>query len=83
MKRSIKARESKQIAESIGISRTELGRRALRHELDEVRSQLERDAMAHALERMREDPAYTRECEELDEGMNEAMPVEADAWWKG
>jgi metal-responsive CopG/Arc/MetJ family transcriptional regulator len=77
------ARESKSIAESIGISRTELIRRALRHELDEVKSQLEREAMAHAFEVMRDDPAYNRESEELDVGLDEILPGEADGWWKG
>ena len=77
------ARESKSIAESIGISRTELIRRALRHELDDVKSQLEREAMAHALEVMRDDPAYNRESEELDVGLDEVLPGEADGWWKG
>jgi metal-responsive CopG/Arc/MetJ family transcriptional regulator len=77
------ARESKDIAESIGISRTELIRRALRHELNEVKSQLEREAMAHALEIMRDDPAYNRESEELDVSLDEVLPGEADGWWKG
>ena len=77
------ARESKSIADSIGISRTELIRRALRHELDEVKSQLEREAMAQAFEIMRDDPAYHREREELDLGLDEVLPGEADGWWKG
>ena len=77
------ARESKSIAERIGISRTELIRRALRHELDDVKSQLEREAMAHALEVMRDDPAYNRESEELDTGLDEVLPGEAEGWWRG
>ena len=77
------ARESKSVAESIGISRTELIRRALRHELNEVKSQLEREAMAHALEVMRDDPAYNRESEELTTGLDEVLPGEADGWWRG
>ena len=67
------ARESKSIADSIGISRTELIRRALRHELNEVKSRLEREAMAHALEVMRHDPAYNQESEELDKGLNSEL----------
>ena len=77
------ARESKSIADSIGISRTELIRRALRHELNEVKSQLEREAMAHALELMRDDPAYQLESEELDAGLDEVLPGEEEGWWKG
>jgi len=67
------ARESKSIADSIGISRIELIRRALRHELNEVKSRLEREAMAHALEVMRDDPAYNQESEELDKGLNSEL----------
>ena len=67
------ARESKSIADSIGISRTELIRRALRHELNEVKSQLGREAMALALEVMRDDPAYNQESEELDKGLNSEL----------
>ena len=77
------ARESKSIADSIGISRTELIRRALRHELNEVKSQLEREAMAQAFKIMRDDPAYQQESEELDAGLDEILPGEADGWWKG
>ncbi len=35
------AQESKSIADKIGISRTELIRQALRHELDKIEAQLE------------------------------------------
>ncbi len=77
------ARESKSIAESIGITRTELIRRALRHELNEVKLQLELKAMANAFEVMRDDPAYKRESEELDAGLDEVLPGETDGWWRG
>lgn len=77
------AKESKQLAESIGISRTELIRRALRHELDDIKAQLERQAMAGALEKMRRDPEYLRESERLDQQMSEELAEEADGWWRG
>lgn len=77
------AKESKQLAESIGISRTELIRRALRHELDDIKAQLERQAMAGALEKMRRDPEYLRESERLDQQMSEQLAEEADGWWRG
>jgi len=77
------ARESKSIAESIGITRTELIRRALRHELNEVKLQLELKAMANAFEVMRDDPAYKQESEELDAGLDEVLPGETDGWWRG
>lgn len=77
------ARESKQMADSIGISRTELIRRALRHELDDIRAQLERQAMAQAMAKMRDDPDYLRDSEELDGLSGEILPEEADGWWQG
>lgn len=77
------AKESKQLADSIGISRTELIRRALRHELDDIKAQLERQAMAGVLEKMRHDPEYLRESERLDQQMSERLAEEADGWWRG
>lgn len=77
------ARESKHVAERMGISRTELIRRALRHELDEIKSRLEREAMAAALKAMRSDEGYLSESEDMDEGMNERLPEEPDGWWRG
>jgi metal-responsive CopG/Arc/MetJ family transcriptional regulator len=58
------ATESKLIADSIGISRTEPIRQALKHELSQIKSQIEREAMARALEMMKGDPVYTHESEE-------------------
>ncbi len=77
------ARESKEIADRIGITRTELIRRALRHELAHIEAQLEREAMAKALRTMRDDPAYVREGRVLDDGLSEALPEETGRWWEG
>jgi len=73
------ARESKQVAEKIGVSRTELIRQALRHELDSIEARFEREAMA-----MRADTSYQQISEAIDEGLAEKVAEEADdAWWKG
>ena len=77
------ADESKIIADRIGISRTELIRQALRHELSDIKSQLELEAMAHALEVMKGDPVYIHESGELDDALNEVLPGEAEGWWRG
>jgi metal-responsive CopG/Arc/MetJ family transcriptional regulator len=77
------ARESKEIADKIGITRTELIRRALRHELAYIEARLERDAMAKALRAMRNDPAYVREGRALDDGLGEPLPEEPERWWEG
>jgi len=39
--------------------------------------------MAQAFKIMRDDPAYQQESEELDAGLDEILPGEADGWWKG
>jgi len=77
------AQESKSIADKIGISRTELIRQALRHELDEIEARLERAAMAEALQTMRDDSAYIQESEAICEGFEEALPDEPKNWWQG
>ena len=76
------AQESKVIAEQIGITRTELIRQALRHELDQIKARRERLAMAEALRAMKNDPDYLHESKELDEGLAEGLPGEKDAWWQ-
>ncbi len=77
------AKESKFIADKIGISRTELIRQALRHELDEIEARLERAAMAKALQTMRDDSAYIQESEAVYKGFEEALPDEPENWWQG
>lgn len=77
------AQESKFIADKIGISRTELIRQALRHELDEIEARLERGAMAEALQTMRDDSAYIQESEAVHEGLSESLPNEPENWWRG
>ncbi len=77
------AQESKSVADKIGISRTELIRQALRHELDEIEARLERAAMARALQTMRDDSAYIQESEAVYESLTESLPNEAKNWWQG
>jgi len=75
------AEESKRLAQTLGISRTELIRRALEHELSSVAAQVERKAMADAFEAMNANPGYVSECEVLDQGFDTALPEETDNWW--
>lgn len=77
------ARESKEIAQQLGISRTELIRQALRHELARVQAQIERKAISRALQAMREDPSYLQESAELDDRLGDTLPDEPDRWWQG
>lgn len=77
------AEESKALAEQLGITRTEFIRQALRHEVREIKAELERQAMAEALKAMREDPDYLQESEQLENGLTHRLPNEPDHWWQG
>ena len=77
------ARKSTRAAEKLGISRTELIRVALEHELADISKRLERADMAKAFEAMREDADYQRESAILDQGMMDALPDEPGNWWQG
>ena len=77
------ALESKQVAEKIGVSRTELIRQALRHELDSIEARFEREAMAAALVNMQADTSYQQMSGAIDEGLIDKVAEEADdAWWQ-
>jgi metal-responsive CopG/Arc/MetJ family transcriptional regulator len=76
------ALKSTKVAEKIGISRTELIRIALEHELAVINKRLEREDMSKALEAMREDPGYERESAVLDQGLMDSLPNEPDNWWQ-
>ena len=77
------AQQSAKAAEKIGISRAELIRVALEHELADISKRLERADMAKAVEAMREDPDYERESASLDQGLMEDLPNELENWWQG
>ena len=77
------ARKSTKAAEKMGISRAELIRVALEHELADINKRLERADMAKAVEAMREDPDYERESASLDQGLMEDLPNELENWWQG
>jgi len=77
------ARKSTKVAEKMGISRAELIRVALEHELADINKRLERADMAKAVEAMREDPDYERESASLDQGLMEDLPNELENWWQG
>ena len=77
------ARQSTKAAEKMGISRTELIRVALEHELAAISKRLERADMARAFEAMRKDSEYERESGILDQGLMDAVPDESENWWQG
>ena len=77
------ARKSTEAAEKMGISRAELIRVALEHELADIGKRLERADMVKAVEAMRENRDYERESASLDQGLMEDLPNEPENWWQG
>jgi predicted transcriptional regulator len=73
---------SRAVAQRLGLTQSELIRRALVSELEKIQGGWELDAMAASLEVMKLDPAYLAEAEELDTGLETPLPEEADEWWK-
>jgi predicted transcriptional regulator len=76
------AEASTKLADQIGITRTELIRRALRHELERIQRQQEQTAMAASFRAMGKSDTYLEETRLLDEGFAEGLSEEAEEWWK-
>lgn len=77
------AEESKRLAAQIGISRTELIRVALQHEMESIRRRQEQEAMAATLAAMSQDPAYMEESRLLDETLSERLADDSEEdWWQ-
>ena len=77
------AEASRQLAGKLGISRSELIRRSLEHEITSVEAALERSAMAESFTAMGGNVAAVREAEALDNSFAEALPEDKDGWWNG
>jgi predicted transcriptional regulator len=72
------AEASTKLADQIGITRTELIRRALRHELERIQRQQEQTAMAASFRAMGKSDTYLEETRLLDEGFAERFTEIAD-----
>jgi predicted transcriptional regulator len=77
------ALESARVAEKLGLSRTELIRQAVRHELDAIAARLEREAMAGALASMQGDENYRLDSDALEAGLDARVAEEPGEWWRG
>jgi predicted transcriptional regulator len=75
------AQASLEIARELGLSRTELIRQAVVHEIAQARGTVEQRAMAESLRAMGADPSARRLAEELDAAMDTPLPPEEDGWW--
>ena len=77
------AEASRQLAGKLGISRSELIRRALEHEITNVEAARERSAMAEGFRAMGENVVAVGDAEALDNGFSEVLPEDRDGWWNG
>jgi len=77
------AEASRRLARKLGISRSELIRRSLAHEIESVEAELERTAMAEGLRALGRNATAIEELETLDNGLVETLPEDKDAWWNG
>lgn len=73
--------ESTHVAEEMGLSRSELIRQALIHEIAHFKAAKERQAMADSFRAMTKDADYLAQCDELDTGLNGVLPSESEQWW--
>ncbi len=74
--------QSDQLAKELGVSRTALIRRALRHEIQRSRRTLEQQAIISDLAHLSADRNYLAETDQLDAGCAD-LPEEKDFedWW--
>jgi hypothetical protein len=77
------AEQSQVVAKKLGITRSELIRRALSHEIEEAEAGIERRSMAQSLVAMQADASEVEANEALDHAFDEPLPVEDDGWWRG
>ena len=76
------ANESKKVAKKLGVSRTQLIRQAISHELKTLNAQFEQKAMVNSVLAMKRSQEYLKESEEITEGLNSILPTEEKkAWW--
>lgn len=76
------ATASQDTARKLGISRSELIRLSLEHEIERIEADLERREMAQSLTAMANSPVYMRDAEILDNALDEQFADEQDNWWK-
>lgn len=76
------ASASQETARRLGISRSELIRLSLEHEIERIEADLERREMAQSLTAMANSPMYLRHAATLDSALDEPLADEQDNWWK-
>lgn len=75
------AEASKKVARSLGVSRAQLIRQAIVHELENFKSRIEQKAMINSIVAMKKSKSYLSESEEIVDGLNSVLPKDEDEWW--
>lgn len=76
------ASASRDTARKLGISRSELIRLSLEHEIERIEADLERRDMAQSLSAMAASPMYIHDATILDNALDEPLADDQDGWWK-
>lgn len=76
------AKASQEVAQKLGISRTQFIRQAIAHELKNYEERLEQEAMLKSIAAMKKDKKYLEESEKIMNEMNSDLPNDGDEWWK-
>lgn len=76
------ASASQDTARKLGISRSELIRLSLEHEIERIEADLERRDMAQSMSAMANSPMYISDATILDNALDEPLAEESDDWWK-
>lgn len=78
------AKASQEIAEQMGISRTQFIRQALAHEIEQYYSEREQNEMVKSFKAMRKRASGHQVIEDFDEGFgDEQLPEDEEDWWTG
>lgn len=75
------AAASQELARRLGMSRTQFIRTAIVHEVENIKSSLEQEAMVNSIKAMKRDKHYLEETEEITEGFSSTLPKDEDEWW--
>lgn len=76
------AKLSQEFARRLNLTRADLIRQALKHELDHLRKQFEQEAIVRSIQAMKKSEDYMAESKAIEESLNSVIPKEKEKWWK-
>ena len=75
------AKASKEVAKNLGVSRAQLIRQAIAHEIENFKSRIAQKAIVSSITAMKKSKTYLSESEEITGGLNSVLPKDEDEWW--